>query len=279
VQSPAGLHILLLKSIKPRSERPFAEVKDLVVEGARRQAAMRRFNEEAEKFGDLVYAQFASLKPAAEQYKLAIQTTDWIGRTGAQGIFKNERLLQAVFSDEAIKQKRNTEAIEVAPNTLVAARVLEYKPAGQRPVTEVRADIERILAREQARKAAIEQGERALAELRQGRPVAGLSFGQPRLVSRQSGEGLAADEVRAVFQAGAKQLPAYAGLALEQGGYAVYRISKALAPQERVAEAQQLAPVLLQRTSALLIGSAFVDSLKENTKIEIRTEMLEKAER
>jgi len=32
------------------------------------------------------------------------------------------------FTDEVIKNKRNTAAIEVAPNTLVAARLLEYNP-------------------------------------------------------------------------------------------------------------------------------------------------------
>jgi len=280
VQSPAGLHILLLKSVKPGSQRPFAEVKDLATDGARREAAMRQFNEEADKFGDLVYAQYASLAPAAEQYKLTVQTSGWIERGGAaEGVFKNERLLQALFSDETIKHKRNTEAIEVAPNTLVAARIAEHRPAGQRPLVEVRAEIERILAREQAAKLAVEEGKQALAKLRQGQPAAGLTFGAPRLISRQGAEGFAADELRAVFGAKAATLPAYAGHALDSGGYAVYRISKVEAPQERVAEAQQLAPALLQRTTAMLVGSSYVESLKRNAKIEIRSGALEKSER
>jgi peptidyl-prolyl cis-trans isomerase D len=280
VQSPAGLHILLLKSVKPATQRPFAEVKDIALEDARREAAMRRFNEEADRFGDLVYAQYASLKPAADQYKLTIQTSDWIGRHGAaSGVLKNERLLQALFSDEAIKQKRNTEAIEVSPNTLVAARIAEYKPAGQRPLAEVRAQIEAILAREQAEKMAVAEGERALAELRQGHAVSGVNFGPSQALTRQDAEGFAPAEVRAVFQANARQLPAYAGLALQQGGYAIYRISGASASPERVKEAEQLAPALLQRTTAMLIGASYVDSLKEHTKIDIRKSALEKAER
>lgn len=280
VRSPAGLHIVLLKSVKPAVQRPFAEVKDIAMEDARREAAMRRFNEEADKFGDLVYAQFGSLKPAADQYKLPIQTSDWITRNGTgAGVFKNEHLRQALFSDEAIKQKRNTEAIEVTPNTLVAARIVDYKPAGQKPLAEVRADIERVLAREQAGKLAVEQGEHALAELRQGHAVAGLSFGPSKPLTRQDAEGLAPAEVRAVFQANVKQLPAYAGLALEQGGYALYRISAASTPPERIKEAQQLTPVLLQRTTAMLIGASYIDSLKQHTKIDVRNEVLEKTER
>ncbi len=280
VQSPAGLHILLLKSMKPATQRPFAEVKDIALEDARREAAMRRFNEEADKFGDLVYAQYASLKPAADQYKLTIQTSDWIGRRGAAaGVLKNDRLLHAIFSDEAVKQKRNTEAIEVSPNTLVAARIAEYKPAGQRPLAEVRAQIERILAREQAATLAREQGEHDLAELRQGRSVAGASFGPAKTVTRQDADGFAPAEVRAVFQADVKQLPAYTGLALEDGSYALYRISGASTSAEGIKQAEQMAPALLQRTTAMLIGAAYVDSLKQHTNIEIRQSALEKAER
>ena len=39
----------------------------------------------------------------------------------------NEKLLAAIFGDEVLKNKRNTEAVEVAPNVLVAARLLEFK--------------------------------------------------------------------------------------------------------------------------------------------------------
>ena len=71
-----------------------------MTEEVRREMAQRRFNEEADKFGDLVYAQFSSLKPAADQYKLTVQTSDWIPRSGGAGVLANERLLQALFLDE-----------------------------------------------------------------------------------------------------------------------------------------------------------------------------------
>jgi hypothetical protein len=39
----------------------------------------------------------------------------------------------AVFADDAVKNKRNTEAVEVAPGVLVSARVTEHKPAAVQP--------------------------------------------------------------------------------------------------------------------------------------------------
>jgi peptidyl-prolyl cis-trans isomerase D len=278
VQSPAGYHIVLLKSLKPGAQRSFEEVKDLVAEGARRQLAMRRFNEEAEKFGDLVYAQSDSLKPAAEQYRLKVQASDWLPRTGGEGAFKNERLLNALFSDEAIKQKRNTEAIEVAPNTLVAARIAEYKPAGQRPLAELRAEIGTILRREQAGRLAVQQGESDLAELRQGRPVASLKFGRPAKLDRQGVQGFAEAETRAAFQLPAKALPGYAGVAGD-AGYTILRVAPASVAPERAAEMAQMVPVVLQRGYATLLGEAYVDSLKQHASINVRNELLEKAER
>jgi len=46
-----------------------------------------------------------------------------------------------LFSEDSLKNKRNTEAVEVAPNTLIAGRVVDYKPASKRPFDEVKAQV------------------------------------------------------------------------------------------------------------------------------------------
>ena len=83
----------------------------------------------------LSYEQSDSLKPAAEKFKLLIKQSDWIGRqvNPANGPLGNEKLLSALFSEDSVKTRRNTEAVEIAPNTLVAARIVEYKPASLQP--------------------------------------------------------------------------------------------------------------------------------------------------
>ena len=52
----------------------------------------------------------------------------------------NAKFLQALFSEDTIKNKRNTEAIEVAPSTMISGRIVEYKPATVRPLAEVAPD-------------------------------------------------------------------------------------------------------------------------------------------
>lgn len=279
VQSPAGLHVLLLKSVQPARVRPFEEVRDRVAEAARRDAALRRFNEEAEKFGDLVYAQPGSLEPAAAQYGLRVQVSDWLAREGRLPFpFDNERLLSMLFSSEAIQERRNTEAVEVAPNTLAAARVLEHQPASQRPLAEVREQIARILAREKALKLAREHGQRLLERLRKGEAVPELAFDAPRTVERRGGAGLSPDALRTVFATPATSLPAYAGHATPEG-FAVYRISRVTVPAERLAEARQLAPAVLLRAQSSLVSQAYAESVRQRARVEVNEKVLQKAER
>ncbi|WP_289482065.1 hypothetical protein, partial [Klebsiella pneumoniae] len=61
------------------------------------------------------------------------------------GVLGNERLLAAIFAPESVEKKRNTEAIETGPSQLVAARVLQYRAAHTRALTEVRDDVRRLL--------------------------------------------------------------------------------------------------------------------------------------
>ena len=94
--------------------------------------------------------------------------------------------MQALFSPESIQSKRNTEAIEVAPNALMAGRIVEYKPAAPRPFDEVKDEIRRQLMRKARPSSRRRRGSEKLALLEQGKSdkEAGVSFGKPVTVSR-----------------------------------------------------------------------------------------------
>src|SRR4030065_728670 len=97
-----------------------------------------------------------SLKPAAERFKLPVQASGWITRTPSPeaGVLANAKLLGALFAADSVKTRRNTDAVEVAPNVLVAARVLEPQPAAQKKFADVRGEIEQTLRRAEAAKLA-----------------------------------------------------------------------------------------------------------------------------
>jgi peptidyl-prolyl cis-trans isomerase D len=275
VESEFGFHVLRVTGIQAGKNRPLEEVRKEIAEDLARQKGQRKFAEAAEAFNNLVYEQADSLKPAAERFKLQPQTTGWIAKSARQelGALDNPKLLAALFSSDAIQNKRNTDAIEVAPNTLVAARVLEYQPAAQRSYDEMKGEIAEMLRQREASALALKEGVAKLEQLRKGGD-AGVKWSAPRLVSRREAQGLSANVLRQVIAADATKLPAYVGVPLPDAGYVLVRISKVV--EEPVKETD---PQVVARAAGLYGNAqyeAFVESLRSRADIEIRATALEK---
>src|SRR3989442_14328714 len=100
-------------------------------------------------------------------------------------------MLAALFSQDAIANKRNTDAVEVAPSTLVAARVIEHQPAAQRKFEEVKNEIGEMLRRREALRLAEQDGAAKLEQLRK-RESPALTRIVPRTMSRPPARGLPA---------------------------------------------------------------------------------------
>ncbi|MGD9951237.1 MAG: SurA N-terminal domain-containing protein [Burkholderiales bacterium] len=277
VKSEFGWHVIRLTGVQPAKARPFSEVREELAAELGRREGNRRFAESAEAFSNMVYEQPDSLKPAAERFGLKLQTSDWLMRTPAAsaGVLGNAKLLGALFSDDALQHRRNTDAIEVAPGVLVSARVIEHQPETQRKLEEVRAEIGRMLRAREAARLAQESGTAKLAELRKG-GEAGLQWGAAKIVSRRSAQGIPAGALRRIMSADARKLPAYAGAERGAQGYMLYRVTKVLEPEarpdeERSAERQRIA----QAAGARQL-EAYVASLRERADVEIRAANLEK---
>jgi len=275
VSTKHGFHIIRLTAVQPSQGKSFEEVRAQIEEDLKKQRAGRRFAELADRFNNLVYEQSESLKPAAELLKTEIQRSGWITRTRAEPAALNHpRLLEAVYSQEVLKDRRNSEAIEVAPNTLVAARLVEHSPSSIRPFSEVRADIEELLHRQAAAKRAVEAGRADLEQLRQGKSVPAVAWSTPQLISREDPKGLSGDVVRQAFRVGADKLPAYAGVENPDGSYTLLRISRVvtsddIAPDKRRGFGEALRQVLGQQELA-----AYLKSVRQKTEVEINRERL-----
>jgi len=271
VQTEFGFHVVRVTAVQPGKQRSLEEARKEIAAEIVKQKGARKFTEAAEGFNNMVYEQSDSLKPAAERYKLNIANTDWFSRQapGQIGPLAHPKLLAALFSPDATKQRRNTDAVEVAPGVLVAARVLDFKPEALRPFAEVKDDVERRLARREAAAMARKDGEAKLAELLKGGD-AGLSWAAAKTVSRQEAQGLSQAALRKVMAADVAKLPAYAGNERGEEGFAIYRIAKVIPAGTRTAaqEAELQARFDRQAGAAQLDG--YVASLRAKAKVEIR---------
>ncbi|HEX2198633.1 MAG TPA: SurA N-terminal domain-containing protein [Burkholderiales bacterium] len=289
IESEFGFHVIQLTGVRksegkeerrashilitaPVDAKPFEALRGEIEAELKKARAAKRYAEASEDFRNVVYEQFDSLKPAAERFGLKIQTTDWISRSPGQelGALDNPKLLGALFSADSLQSKRNTDAIEVAPATLVAARVVEHQPAAERKFEEVRGEIMEMLRRRQAAELAQKEGAAKLEALRKGED-AGLKWSAPRAVSRREAGGLPGDVLRQVMSADAAKLPAYVGVPADLG-YVLLKIS-------RVIEADPKAQDAGNRPAALLGAAqydAFVASLRAQADVEINQRTLEK---
>jgi peptidyl-prolyl cis-trans isomerase D len=283
VQSDFGFHIIKLTGVKAAKVKTLDEVRAEIEGELKRQGAQRRYAEAAESFSNMVYEQSDSLAPAAEKFKLKIQQSQMLPKSipaqalPSLGPLGNEKLLAALFSEDAVKNKRNTDAVEVAQNTLVAARVLDYKPAAVRPFETVKADIETMLKAKEATAMAKSRGEARLAELKAGQDK--VNWALVKYVSRLQGKQVSPAAMQAIFRADGQKLPSYAGVELpNNGGYALYKIM-GVKPLEKVDEDKRR--VLQSEYTALVSQedfAAYLAGLRQRYKVEINKSVVESKE-
>ena len=275
VASEFGYHVILVTDIKPAKMKSLAEATPEIEAALKKQVASRTFAESAEQFSNLVYEQSASLQPAAEALKLEVKQSPWLSK-GAPGFgpLASPKISAEIFSDNTLKAKRNTSAVEVAPGTLVAARVIEHKPAQLKPLDAVKGEIERKLAREEALKLARQEGEGKLKELTEGKD-AGVKWPAPLAVNRQKPGGLFPQVIDKAFRTDTKKLPAYLGVETP-AGYTLVRVS-------RVIEVDKVDPGVRDRLAQQLKQSvaaeeleATLSSLRDEVGVTVRRDALER---
>jgi peptidyl-prolyl cis-trans isomerase D len=274
VESDFGFHIIKITGVKAGKMKSMEQARSEIELELRRQRAGRRFAEAAETFSNLVYEQSDSLAPAAERFKLPIQSARGIKRESASvPALNSPRLLAALFADESIKNRRNTEAVETTPGALVSARVVNHKPSTRRPFDEVKGDIGKQLAQQEAHALASKQGMERLEELNKGNTSA-ARFGATRLVSRDQPQDLDAGVLSQIFRVDAAKLPAYAGME-SRNGYVIYRVSRVIEVQPDEARERAMQSEL-GRASGSQEFKSFVEGLRARATVEINKAALEK---
>lgn len=271
VESEFGYHIIQLTDIKAPKAQSFESMRPALEADLKKQQAQRKYAEMAETFSNTVYEQSDSLKPVAEKLKLNVQKASKVLRNAeapnAQGknLLSHPGLLQALFSEASLQKQRNTEAVEVAPSTLVSARVVKHQPAATLPLADVKDLVKRSLTQDKAAEMAKAQGEQKVASLKtnaDGLPTAVV-------LSREKNQKQLPQVVDAVLRADPNKLPAVSGVDLGAQGYAVIRVTKVLPPEDNKDLMKQA-----QQQFTQLWGSAETLAYLAELKALLKTEIL-----
>ena len=274
VESEFGYHIVKLTAVRGGDKRSFDSVRAEIEAEVQGQLAQKRFSEAAVEFTNMVYEQPDSLKPAVDKFKLELLRAQDVHRTpapGASGALANPKFLEALFGTDAVRNKRNTEAVEIAPSTMVSGRVVKYEAAHQLPLADVKAKVRDRLVTIQAAALARKLGEARLAELR---AAPDTSMGDAAVtVSRAQPRELSGPLLDAVLKAPATKLPAFVGVDLGDQGYAVAKISKVLGRDPVAADATRAQAQYGQAWSDAE-SQAYYAALKTRYKVEIKPGVL-----
>jgi peptidyl-prolyl cis-trans isomerase D len=270
IQSDFGYHIVKVTDIKPAATKPFDDVKATIVSDVKAQMAAKLLADATEGFSSTVYEQSKTLQPAADKFKLTIQTATVTPKPNPalppDSPLNNQKFLDAVFANDSVNQHNNTQAIDVGNGTLVSARVTSFQPAATPAFAAVKDAVRQRVVAQQAAELARKDGEAKLAALQKAASADG--FTPPVKVSRNDAQGLPPAALAAIFKVDAQKLPGFVGVDLGNDGFAVFRVNAVTnapaADGTRLAGAQQE----LAQVSGQSQVQAYLDALRERSKVK-----------
>ncbi len=274
VESDFGYHIIKLAAVRGGDKKSFESVKAEIENEVKTQLAQKRFSEAALEFTNTVYEQSDSLKPAIDKLKLELRTAQNVRRTpapGATGVLANPKFLDALFGTDAVRNKRNTEAVQIGASTMASGRVVQYTAAHQVPLAEVKDRVRERVKVKQAAALARKQGEERLAELR--KTPDGAMSSPTQTVSRAQPAELPRQVLDAVMKVPTTTLPALTGVDIGEQGYTVARVTKVLGRDPVAADASR-AQAQYGQAWADAESQAYYAALRTRYKVETNPERL-----
>ena len=271
VETEFGFHIILLTDIKAPATPSLEAMRPKLEADLREQQAKRQFAELAETFSNSVYEQADTFKPVAEKLKLSIQQAQGLGRTPTAanaGVMANPKILEALFAEDSVSKRRNTAAIELGNNTLVSARIVNYRSAAVRPFADVKDAVRIQFLMAQAQALAKAEGQARLNEWK-AQP-AQAQLGNALVVSRDQAQGQPQALVDAALRADPSAMPVLVGVDLGAQGFALVRVNKLVPREEPNAQQQAQSREQFARLLGNAEASAYLSHLKSQFKVEIK---------
>ena len=268
VESDFGYHIIQMTGQRGGEKKSFEQVRPEIEAEVGRQLAQKRYAEAAEQFTNTVYEQPDSLQPVVDKLKLEKRSAT-VQRTpapGATGALASAKLLEALFGNDALRNKRNTDAVEVGPNQLASARIVEHLPARTLPLAEVKDQVRDRVVAEQAAALARKEGQALLEQLKKGETV---KLPETAVIGRMSAQSVPRNVIDAVLAADASKLPAPLGVDLGEQGYLVAQVTQLLPRDPALGNEQALQSQYAQAIAGAEM-QAYYAALKARYKTEIK---------
>lgn len=167
VVSEFGVHLIKLTEDAERVFQSFDEVSARIERELKSAEVDLIYNERLEDLSNIAF-ESADLQTISDELGLEILESAPLGRQGGSGIFGNNALVSAAYSDEVLLEGNNSDAVEISDTEAIVLRVLQFNEASVLPLEDVQAEIAVLLRTEMEREAVQELGEQLAVAAEEG---------------------------------------------------------------------------------------------------------------
>lgn len=276
VRTPFGYHLIQVTGLEPGTTKSFEQVRAELVKMFQRNAADSRFYELGQKLTELSFEHPDTLEPAAKAVGKTVQNSAPFTRAAGEGIAAQAAVRDAAFSDDVLNGK-NSDLIELSPEEVAVIRVRDHRPAADRSLEAVRAEVVDRMRRERSLELTRQSAMDVVKALDGGASLADQARSahvtvQSPAAFRRDTDAVPMPLVSAVFSA-AK--PSEGGrvsgvVALGDGSQAVYQLKSIIDPKPAPGDQE------IERLKGYLVANlgqrqfaAWLDSLRRGADVEI----------
>ena len=153
------------------STQSIKQLKSKIIKAVQREKAQSAFLSLTDQLTDLAYSEETSLSDTGKELGLSVQTSPWLEREGLKkGVFKNQAVIKAAFSDAVFKSGINSGVIPLnadknASPKVMVLRVLKKQEAKPLAFDAVRPLIEKKIKAKKREEARVDRAHTLLEEI------------------------------------------------------------------------------------------------------------------
>ncbi len=173
-QTIYGFQIIKLISKESDKVQPYKDIENKVLALFKSTIASEKFYQMAERFAELSFENPDTLAPIVDELGLSIQQQANVTENSGEGIAAFDKVRHATFNEDVLAGN-NSDAIELAPEHLVALRIAQHTPEDVMPLQAVKAVVELSVKKDKAVKLLSDKAAEMLAKAKTGVPIKELA--------------------------------------------------------------------------------------------------------
>ncbi len=174
VKTSFGIHIIKLTELVATETSTIDEVRTQIISSIKKEMAEEAFYSKSQTLEEKSFEISDSLDEVAKLIAVKVETSNNFSRASATGLFSNDEVKEAAFSEKVLDEQSNSSVINITDNHIVVLRKNTYQPSKIQPLELVKAQVMLQLKSSKAKLAAVEYGNQLQQKFQDKENVDGL---------------------------------------------------------------------------------------------------------